>query len=197
MCFLKTLARNVSLKNFAFHCLSPISPILLFCALHFCSMSGILFDFSRSSRPQKLQKALRLLHSEIQKRKHASCLHHRRTSSNTSSAFLPRSRPPRAKTTPPRERLQSRSLARTPSPSSVRSFVLFCVCVLARAFWNFILNVIRVTSYVSLKTQTRNLFLFSLLCMQSSFSRARALERVFSLQSADPMLLLFSLSVSR
>jgi hypothetical protein len=54
-----------------------------------------------------------------------------------------------------------------------RYVLLFCfVCALARAFWNFILNVIRVTSYVSLETQLV-IFFFSLSYARNLLFRAR------------------------
>jgi len=133
MCFLKTLARNVSLKNFAFHCLSPISPILLFCALHFCSlMSGILFDFSRSSRPQKLQKSSPTSSLKYKKKTRimfASSPHLVQHQQRFSSALASTSRKNNTS-----KRAASKSLSRANAVAVVGTFFCFvlCVCFSAR-----------------------------------------------------------------
>jgi hypothetical protein len=84
------------------------------------------------------------------------------------------------------KRAASKSLSRANAVAVVGTFFFFFVLCFSARVLEFYpecdpSDVLRVS---------RNLFLFSLLCVQSSFSRAR--ERVFSLTNAD-LVLLFSL----
>ena len=78
----------------------------------------------------------------------------------------------------------------------VGTFFVFSLSLFRVHIWNFILNVIRDVLRVS-REASRNLFLFSLSDARAVFFRARARERVFSLQNADPTILFFSLALSR